>query len=143
MSDFENPSDDEIRDILARARSVAVVGCSADPARDSHRVARLLQSLGHRVIPVNPSAREILGERCYGALRAVAGPVDMVDVFRRSDAVREIAEDAIAIGAKTLWLQLGVVDEAAAAHARAAGLTVVMDRCPAIEYRRLFPGTVG
>ena len=103
-------------------------------------VARLLQSLGHRVIPVNPSADEILGERCYGSLREVPGTVDMVDVFRRSDAVFAIAEEAIAIGAKILWLQLGVVDAAAAAHARAAGLTVVMDRCPAIEYRRLFPG---
>jgi len=141
VSAFENPSDDEIREILGCARSVAVVGCSPDPARDSHRVARLLRSLGHRVIPVNPSAHEILGERCYGSLREVPGPVDMVDVFRRSDAVPEIAEEAIAIGARILWLQLGVVDEAAAARARAAGLTVVMDRCPAIEYRRLLTET--
>ncbi len=140
MSGFQNPSDDEIRTILACACTVAVVGCSADPARDSHRIARFLQGLGNRIIPVTPHASEILGERCYGSLREIAGEVDMVDVFRRPEAVVEIAEDAIAIGAKTLWLQLGVVHEAAATRARAAGLTVVMDRCPAIEYRRLFGG---
>jgi predicted CoA-binding protein len=134
---FGNPSDDRIREILTRATTVAVVGCSPDPSRDSHKVARALQTMGHRVIPVNPQAREILGLRCYGSLRQIDEPVGMVDVFRRSELVPPIVEDAIAIGAGVVWLQLGVIHEEAATRARAAGLTVVMDRCPAVEYRRL------
>jgi len=134
---FGNPSDDHIREILLRRTTVAVVGCSPDPSRDSHKVARALQRMGHRVIPVNPQAREILGVRCYGSLRQIEEPIGMVDVFRRPDAVPAIVEDAIAVGAEVLWLQLGVIHEGAAARARAAGLTVVMDRCPAVEYRRL------
>jgi predicted CoA-binding protein len=134
---FGNPSDDEIRAILTRVMTVAVVGCSPDPGRDSHKVARVLQRIGHRVIPVNPQAREILGVRCYGSLRHIEQQVDMVDVFRRSELVPDIVEDTIAIGAGILWLQLGVVHEEAAARARAAGITVIMDRCPAVEYRRL------
>lgn len=135
---FENPPDDVIRDILATPRTVAVVGCSADPSRDSHRIARLLQQRGHRVIPVNPMETSLLGETCYPSLRDVPEPVEMVDVFRRPEFVAGVVDDALAIGAKILWLQLGVIDVAAAERARAAGLTVVMDRCPAIEYRRLF-----
>ncbi len=134
---FGNPSDDEIRAILVRAMTVAVVGCSPNPERDSHKVARALQTMGHRVIPVNPLAREVLGIRCYGSLRHIEQRIDMVDVFRRSELVPDIVEDAIAIGAGILWLQLGVVHEESAARARAAGLTVIMDRCPAVEYRRL------
>lgn len=134
---FGNPSDDEIREILTRPMTVAVVGCSPDPTRDSHKVARALQTMGHRVVPVNPQAREILGLRCYGSLRHIEEPIDMVDVFRRSELVPAVVEDAIAVGARILWLQLGVVHEEAAARARAAGITVVMDRCPAVEYRRL------
>jgi predicted CoA-binding protein len=138
VAPFRNPPDDTIRAILATPRTVAVVGCSPDPGRDSHRIAALLRTRGHRIIPVNPSATEILAETCYPSLRDVTQPVDMVDVFRRSEHVSAIADDAIAIGAQVLWLQLGVIDEDAAARATAAGLTVVMDRCPAIEYRRLF-----
>lgn len=134
---FGNPSDDEIREILTEPMTVAVVGCSPDPARDSHKVARALQTMGHKVIPVNPQAREVLGLRCYGSLRHIEEPVNMVDVFRRPELVPAIVEDTIAIAAGILWLQLGVVHEEAAARARAAGLTVVMDRCPAVEYRRL------
>ena len=134
---FGNPSDDEIRAILTRAMIVAVVGCSPDPDRDSHKVARALQTMGHRVIPVNPQAREVLGMRCYGSLRHVEQRIDMVDVFRRPEVVPGIVDDTIAVGARILWLQLGVVHEEAAARARAAGITVVMDRCPAVEYRRL------
>jgi predicted CoA-binding protein len=130
---FENPPDETIRAILDEPRTVAVVGCSPDPARDSHRIALLLRALGHRVIPVNPGHREMLGVACYPDLRSIPEPVEMVDVFRRPEHVSAIADDAIAIGARILWLQLGVVDEAAALRARAAGLTVVMDRCPAIE----------
>ncbi len=134
---FGNPSDDEIREILTQPMTVAVVGCSPDPTRDSHKVARALQIMGHRVIPVNPQAREILGLRCYGSLRHIDAPVTMVDVFRRSELVPAIVDDAIAIAARILWLQLGVIHEEAAARARDAGITVVMDRCPAVEYRRL------
>lgn len=134
---FGNPPDDEIREILTTPMTVAVVGCSPDPTRDSHKVARALQTMGHHVIPVNPQCREILGLRCYGSLRHIDQPVAMVDVFRRSELVPPVVEDAIAIGARVLWLQLGVIHEEAAARARAAGLTVVMDRCPAVEYRRL------
>jgi predicted CoA-binding protein len=135
---FENPPDETIRDILAKPRTVAVVGCSPDPIRDSHRIARLLRDKGHRVIPVNPEASEVLGETCYPSLRDIPEPIDMVDVFRRSEFVSGVADEAMEIGAKILWLQLGVIDVDAAQRAEAAGLTVVMDRCPAIEFRRLF-----
>jgi predicted CoA-binding protein len=114
-----------------------VVGCSPDPRRDSHRIAALLQRKGHRVIPVNPQAKEILGERCHPTLRDIPEPVDVVDVFRRSELAGAHVDEAIAIGAGAVWLQLGVIDVAAAARARAAGLRVVMDRCPAIELPRL------
>lgn len=135
---FVNPPDAVIREILATPRTVAVVGCSGNPDRDSHRIARLLQQRGHRVIPVNPAETAVLGEPCYPSLRDVPEKVEMVDVFRRPEFVAQVAGDAVAIGASILWLQLGVIDDAAALAARAAGLTVVMDRCPAIEYRRLF-----
>ncbi len=138
MSAFENPPDTTIREILATQRTVAVVGCSPDPDRDSHRIAALLKAKGHRVIPVNPSCQEILGERCFASVRDIPEPVEMVDVFRRPEFVDQIADEAIAVGAKILWLQLEVINEPAAGKAQDAGLTVVMDRCPAIEYRRLF-----
>jgi len=121
----------------------AVVGASPSPARDSHRIARLLQQRGHRVISVNPAADVILGEPALPSLAAINEPIDVVDVFRRSDAVPAIVDEAIAAHARVLWLQLGVVDEDAASRAQRAGLTVVMDRCPAIEYARLLPGDVG
>jgi predicted CoA-binding protein len=135
---FQNPPDDVIRAVLATPRTVAVVGCSPNPERDSHRIAKLLQARGHRVIPVNPGERSILGETCYADLRDIPEHVDMVDIFRRSDQVAPIVDEAIAVGAKVVWMQLGVIDERAAVAAQQAGLTVVMDRCPAIEYRRLF-----
>lgn len=135
---FRNPPDPEIRELLGKSLRIAVVGCSPDPHRDSHRVARLLLEKGHEVMPVNPRVREILGRDCYASLRDVPPPVDMVDVFRRPEHVSEIVEEAIAIGARVIWTQLGIVDEAAAERARNAGLTVIMDRCPAIEYERLF-----
>ncbi len=127
-----------IREILATPRTIAVVGCSPDPDRDSYRIAALLKAKGHKVIPVNPSCREILGERCFASVRDIPEPVEMVDVFRRPQFVDQIADEAIAVGAKVLWLQLEVINEPAARKAQDAGLTVVMDRCPAIEYRRLF-----
>jgi uncharacterized protein len=131
--------DDDVREILTSTRVWAVVGCSPDPGRDSHRIAALLQRRGYRVIPVNPVADEILGERCYPDLRSIPDEerVEVVDVFRRSDAAGAHVDEAIEIGASAVWLQLGVIDAAAAERGRAAGLRVVMDRCPAIELPRL------
>ena len=134
---FRNPDDSVIRDILTKHRTIAVVGCSPKPARDSNSIARLLISRGHHVIPVNPGHREILGLACYPNLLQIPEKVDMVDVFRRSEYVPEIAEQAVSIGAKILWTQLGVESEEAAELAQKAGIIVVMNRCPAIEYRRL------
>ena len=128
-----------VRTVLTEYKTWAVVGCSPSAGRDSHRIAALLQRRGYRVIPVNPAAEEILGERCYPSLRDIPASegVEVVDVFRRSDQAGAHVDEAIEIGARAVWLQLGVIDEAAAERARAAGLEVVMDRCPAIELPRL------
>lgn len=123
--------------VLTATRTIAVVGLSPDPARASHGVARFMQARGYRIIPVNPTAAEILGERCYPDLASIPEAVDMVDVFRHSDAVLSVALDAIRIGARCLWLQLGVVNAAAIAAADAAGLDVVADYCLKIECSRL------
>ena len=116
-----------------------MVGCSPDPARDSNRIAALLRSRGYRVLPVNPTAGEAIGLPCSPSLHAlpVGERVDVVDLFRRSNQVAQHVDEAIEVGARAVWMQLGVVDEAAAARARGAGLEVVMDRCPAIELPRL------
>ena len=129
-----------LRRILHDGRTVAVVGLSANWHRPSNFAAKYLQDHGYRVIPVNPAYQEVLGERCYPDLKSIPEPVDVVDVFRRAEEVPAIAADAIAIGAGVLWLQIGVIHEAAAATARAAGLDVVMDRCMKIEHARLFGG---
>jgi predicted CoA-binding protein len=129
--------DDGAIERLLGARTWAVVGCSPDPTRDSHRVASFLQRRGHRVIPVNPAMDEWRGERCYPRLADIPEQVDVVDVFRRSEAAGVHVDEAIAAGAEGVWLQLGVIDEEAAERARAAGLDVVMDRCPMIEAPRL------
>ena len=131
------PPVDDARAVLTGTRVWAVVGCSPDAGRDSHRIASMLQRRGYRVIPVNPMATEILGERCYPSLAAVGEPVEVVDVFRRASVAGTHVDEAIEIGARAVWMQLGVVDEAAAERGRAAGLRVVMDRCPAIELPRL------
>ena len=123
--------------VLTAYRNWAVVGLSENPARASHRVASFLQSRGFRIIPVNPLADQILGEKAYPDLASVPEPVEVVDIFRRSSQAGVHVDEAIAIGAKAVWLQLDVIDEEAAARARAAGLDVIMDRCPAIEYPRL------
>jgi predicted CoA-binding protein len=129
-----------LRRILSESRVLAVVGLSADWFRPSYFAAKYMLEHGYQVIPVNPKYSEILGQRCYRSLRDIPGKVDMVDVFRKPAEVMPIAEDAIAIGARVLWQQLGVRNEAAAQKARAAGLDSVMDRCVKIEHGRLFGG---
>ena len=131
-------SDAEIKSLLQRARTIAVVGLSERPERASHSVARFLQRNGYRILPVNPNLRgPVLGEQPYASLRDIQEHVDIVDVFRRSEFVAGVVEDAIAIGADAIWTQLGVVDQAAARRAEAAGLAVVMDRCIAVVHRLL------
>jgi uncharacterized protein len=128
----------EARQILEQFTTWAVVGCSPDPDRDSNSVAAFLQAHGKRVIPVNPNAcpGELLGQECHPDLASIGEPVEVVDIFRRSELAGTHVDEAIAIGAKAVWMQLGVIDEAAAARAREAGLLVVMNRCPKIEWPR-------
>ena len=137
--DHDNYTDQHIRGILRRVKTIAMVGASSNWNRPSFFAMKYLQDKGYRIIPVNPGAagQEILGETAVAKLTDIAVPVDMVDVFRPSEAVPPIADEAIKIGAKVLWMQLGVRNDAAAAKAEAAGLTVVMNRCPKIEYGRL------
>ena len=129
-----------LRRILGENRVIAIVGLSADWYRPSYFAAKYMREHGYRIIPVNPRYPEILGEKCYGSLRDIPEKVQIVDVFRKTQDVPPVAEDAIAIGAKVLWQQLGVKNEAAAARARAAGLETIMDRCVKIEHARLFGG---
>ncbi|KIU29030.1 CoA-binding protein [Sphingomonas melonis] len=137
--------DAAIRTLLETARTIALVGASDRPDRPSYRVMATLQTHGYRVIPVNPqiTGEHLHGEFVFHDLDQLGDPIDIVDIFRRSDAVGPIVDQAIAIGAKAVWMQLGVIDEAAAARAEAAGLQVVMDRCPAIEIPRLQVAPVG
>ena len=137
----------DLRRILLTCRTLAVVGLSPQWHRPSFFAAKYMQEHGYRIVPINPSASEILGERCFPSVTAAAQAlapdgvkIDMVDCFRKSVDIPPIAEEAIAIGAKCLWLQIGVIDEASAARARQAGLDVVMDRCVKIEHARLFGG---
>ena len=135
MNSLAFPDDNVIKDALGSKR-IAVVGLSANPSRPSHSVSRAMQVSGYTIIPVNPRAAEILGEPCYARLADIPGPVDIVNVFREPGAIASIVDDTISIKAPFLWLQLGVVDEAAAQTARAAGIGVIMDRCIAVELRR-------
>jgi predicted CoA-binding protein len=125
------------RDILARYKTIAVAGLSADPERPSHWVAHYLQEQGYRIIPVNPREREILGEKCYPDLCSVPEEIDVVDIFRASRAVPRVVAQAMYVSAKAVWMQEGVVHEAAAARARRAGMAVVMDRCMMKEHKRM------
>lgn len=127
-------------EILRRYRNVAMVGLSANPFRPSHFAAIYLLAEGYNVIPVNPRERDILGRSCYASLRDIPGPVEVVDIFRDPSAVPAIVDEAIAVGAKVIWMQLGVIDEVSAARAKAAGMEVVMDACMKIEHARFFGG---
>src|SRR5713226_5464795 len=144
QSRFATTVADRVR-ILERYKRIAMVGLSANPFRPSHFAAIYLLSEGYDVVPVNPRENEVLGCKAYASLRDVPSPVEVVDIFREPSAVPAIVEDAIAIGAKVIWMQLGVIHEAAAERARAAGLEVVMDRCMKIEHARFFGGlsTIG
>jgi len=134
---FENP-DDAARCALIRAsRRIAVVGLSPNPSRPSHEVARALQGFGFTVIPVRPGVSEVLGEKAYARLTDVPGHIDLVDVFRVASAVDAIVDECLQLGLKAIWLQDGVVNEAAAARAQAGGMTVVMDRCIYRDYVRI------
>ncbi|ATO34064.1 hypothetical protein DZA65_03129 [Dickeya dianthicola] len=131
--------DSDIKAVLNQVKTIALVGASENPSRPSHGVMAYLLGQGYRVIPVSPrlAGQTLLGQTAYASLGDIPEPVDMVDVFRQPDAVFEVAQEAIAIGARVLWLQIGVINEAAAVLAHDAGLTVVMDRCPKIEIPRL------
>ena len=131
------PEPASIRELLRAARVIAVVGLSGDRRRPSYGVSQYMQRAGYRIIPVNPNESEVLGERAHPSLETVPEKIDIVDIFRRSEFVPEIVDQAIRVGATAVWMQEGVVDEEAAARARAAGLTVVMDRCILKEHRRL------
>lgn len=129
-----------LRKLLTQTRTIAVVGLSANWHRPSFFAAKYMQEHGYRIIPVNPAYQEILGERCYPSLRDIPEPVDMVDVFRKPEDVLPLVEEAHAIGARSFWMQLGVINQEAAALAESLGMEVVMDRCVKIEYARLFGG---
>ena len=134
---FANPDDAARCALLRASKRIAVVGLSPNPARPSHGVARALQGFGFDVIPVRPGVREVLGEKAYGRLADVPGRIDLVDVFRTPSAVDAIVDECLELGIKAIWLQDGVVNEAAAARACAGGMTVVMDRCIYRDYVRI------
>ena len=130
-------SDKSIETILRSARTIAVVGASPKPGRDSGTIAAFLAARGYTVIPVNPAYQEVLGMKCYPDLASIGVPVDIVDIFRNPDEVLPIIDEAVATGAQTVWMQLGVVNAEAAKKAEQAGIQVIMDRCIAVDYRRL------
>jgi predicted CoA-binding protein len=136
---FENPTRERIKSILESARNIAVVGLSDNPERTSHMVAQAMQQRGYRIIPVNPNADTILGEKSYVSLSEIPEPVDIVNVFRRSEHTPPVAEEAVKIGAKVLWLQLGIASDEAARIAQEGGLEVIMDRCIKVEDAVLRP----
>lgn len=133
----ENADDDQIREILTRARTVAVVGISHKEHRDSHKVAKYLQEKGYQMIPVNPKYREVLGETCYPDLKSVPQHIDIVDIFRNVAAIPGIVDEAISVGAGCVWMQLGLAHNESADKARSAGLDVVMCKCTKVEHTRL------
>jgi len=134
-----NPTPDQIRKLLREVKTIAVVGLSPRVERPSYRVSRAMQGFGYRIVPVRPAVTEVLGEKAYARLSDIPFPVDLVDVFRNADEVGPIVDECIALGVKRLWLQDGVVNEEAAERARAAGITVVMDRCVWRDYLDFIP----
>ena len=134
-----NPTPDQIRSLLREVKTIAVVGLSPRAERPSYRVSRAMQGFGYRIVPVRPAVTEVLGEKAYARLSDIPFPVDLVDVFRNADEVGPIVDECIALGVKRLWLQDGVVNEEAAKKARAAGITVVMDRCIWRDYVDFIP----
>jgi predicted CoA-binding protein len=132
-----NPPDQDLRQLLTGAKTIAMVGASSKPDRSSHGIMRKLQQVGYRVIPVNPHETEVLGERAYPSLTGVPDRIDIVDVFRRAEYTPAIADEAVKAGAKALWLQQGIENEEAAARAEAGGLTVVMDTCIGVMHAML------
>ena len=134
---FLNPDADERRALLRKIRTIALLGLSPKPERPSYRVASQLQSFGYRVIPVRPGIDTLLGERVYPAITDIGEPIDLVNVFRRSEYLPQIVDECLACGVPALWAQLGISDDQAAARARDGGMTVVMDRCIAADYREL------
>jgi predicted CoA-binding protein len=134
---LHNATSEEILDILKNTKVIAVVGLSDKPDRDSYQVARYLQSAGYRIIPVNPAVKEVLSEKSYASLPDVPEKIDLVDIFRKPEAVPQIVDEAIAVGAKVIWMQEGIVHNAAADKARAAGLRVVMNKCLLKEHHKM------
>ena len=135
MTNWSDP--DVARKILESYKTFAIVGCSANPSRPSNSVANFLMRQGYEVVPVNPNEKQCFGKDCYPDLRSIPFQIDVVDIFRRSEFVASHVDEAIDVGAKAIWMQLDVIDEASAEKAAAAGLDVVMDRCPAIDHPRL------
>lgn len=140
---FQNPSRDQIKEILEQTKTIAVVGLSDNPERTSHMVSKAMQQKGYRIIPVNPNASEVLGETCYPSLSDIPEPVDIVNVFRRSEHTVPFAEEAVKIKAKVLWLQLGIHNDEAAQIAQDGGLQVITDRCIKVEDSILLPNRQG
>jgi len=136
LPDGASSSPDPIFDILAKYKTIAVVGLSSNPARPSHGVSEYMQSSGYQIIPVNPNETDVLGEPSYARLEDAPQKIEIVDIFRRPDLVPPVVDAAIRVGAKVVWMQLGIVNEAAAEKARAAGITVVMDACMLIEHKK-------
>lgn len=136
---FQNPDREQIKQILLNAQHIAVVGLSDDPDKTSHMVSAAMQAKGYHVIPVNPKATEILGEKCYASLTDIPVPIDIVNVFRRPEHTVAVAEEAVKAGAKVLWLQQGIINEEAAEIAAQGGLQVIMDRCIKVEDSILLP----
>jgi predicted CoA-binding protein len=136
LPDGAAPSADPIFDILTKYKTIAVVGLSSNPARPSYGVTEYMQSSGYHIIPVNPNETDVLGEPSYGSLEEVPQKIEIVDVFRRAEEVPAVVEAAIRAGAKVIWMQLGIANEASAEKARAAGITVVMDACILIEHKK-------
>jgi predicted CoA-binding protein len=138
---FQNPSDQERKELLATAKNIAVVGCSNNPERTSYLIAEALQKAGYRIFPVNPNLTEpVLGERPYASLDEIAEPIDIVDVFRRSEAVLPVVEEAVKVKPRAIWMQSGVVNEEAARLAQEHGIMVVMDRCIKVDHAILLGG---